>query len=157
MKHSRNPFLPWWQRHFVQLILGTLAALPFCIAQNHDQEQLKFIVDKRESRNFTALNRDPKWKRADIMEEHGLYPSTVCTVFGKRAVEANWLIFDSKTREVKHANFGAEVFSLVKQQHSRVEHVTKVLPFAKMWCVQEQISKHRKSSLFGQCMFNLSF
>lgn len=106
-----------------------------------------------------ALNRDLKRKRAGMAKEWGLSPPIVCTVFGKRrAVEADTLIFNSKTREsqkVKHVN--VEVFSWLKQQHSCVGHATKVVPFTGKCTVREQLSNHQKRTLFGLCMLDLTF
>lgn len=128
----------------VPLILGAPTGSSFCTARNHDWEEVKPIVNKRET-DFTVVNQDPKLKRADIEKKLWFTPSTTSTVVGKRkAVEGNALIFDSKTkeaREAKHMDLGVEMFSWFKQQHSSIGHATKVLLF-KESAVQEQLLKH---------------
>lgn len=45
------------------LILGTPVSLLFCITQNHDWEEMKPVIDKRDTWDFAWVTWDPKLKR----------------------------------------------------------------------------------------------
>lgn len=66
------------------LALGALGGLPLCVPQNHGCKEVKAVVDKQETQDFAAVDRDPKRKRADIAKELNLSLSTASTVVGKR-------------------------------------------------------------------------
>lgn len=116
------------------LYLGAPAGLPFRIAWNYDREEVKPVIDKRETLRYAVMNWTPKRKRVGIAMQLGLSVLTVCAVVEKRkAVKANALIFNGKAIEIwgaKHTDLAVGVFLWFKQQNSRVGHATEVLPFA---------------------------
>lgn len=85
----------------VLLVLGIPAGLPFCIAQNHDREAAKFIVDKRETWDFTAVNRDLKPKWADIAKKLRLSLLTADTVVLKKGEQSKQMLSFSIAKQKK--------------------------------------------------------
>lgn len=138
-----------------------MTILPFCIARNHGWVEAKANVDKRETRDFAAMNRDPKQKRVYIAMYLRFSPSTLSTVVGEgKAVEANAFILDSKPKEArraKHVGLNMKVYSWFKQHCSYVGHATKVLPFVGKCHVREQFFEHQKGTHFGQCGLDFTF
>lgn len=101
---------------------------------------------------------DPTFK--PLAEDVELAPSHFITAYVVYGLNANALIFARKTkavREAKPTDFGAEMFSWFKQQSRCVGHATKVLSFVGKCSVREQLLKHRKRTLFCQCMLYLTF
>lgn len=98
---------------------------------------MKVIVDI-----LAAVHQTPRGKRVDFAKGLGLSPSTVNTAVGKKkAVEANTLIFDSKTKEVrgaKHADLGAEVFLGFEQPRSCMGDAVNVFLFEEKCDTLEQ-------------------
>lgn len=142
------------------LVLSTSAGFPFCIAQNHNPEQVKPIVDKRETWDFAALNRDPKRKRADIVKELWFSPPTVCMVFGKRRrAEADSLIVDSKTREAWEESMWTCALNFFRGSNNSIAALDMLRRYFRLQesVVFENSFRNIDKELFGQSMFDLTF
>lgn len=94
---------------------SSLCDSAICFTRNYGREEVKVIVDKRETRDLAAVKQDLKRKRADNAKELWLSPSTVSTVVWKKpVVKLNTFIFKCKTEEArgsKYIDLNAEVYS----------------------------------------------